>query len=233
MQASPLVYTCASECGGTDSHACHSGVRDFPELRGYPRVPLGLLNLGFHFGSVVMRLLEVACVRAVLTRCFPGIARVFPSCVGSSEPRISFCPRFHAFPRSGMRACKAHPLLCTCGSNAGGTNSHSYHSGVRDFPELHVYSRDSLGLVNLGFHFGSVVMRFVEVACVRARLTPCFAHVIHSAQPRTLTHASPAPLISRSFASIPELAGMQLGRPLFLRDVLFIPTSHWTSQPTN
>ena len=74
-----------------------------------------------------------------------------------------------------------------------------------DFPELHVYSRGPVGLGNLGFYFGSVVMRFVEVACASASLTPCFAHVPHSAVGLTLTYATPAPLISRSWASIPEV----------------------------
>ena len=76
-----------------------------------------------------------------------------------------------------MRACKACPLLCTCGFNAGVTVSRASHSGVRDFTELCVYSRVAPGLVNLGFHFGRVAMRFLQVACVRARLAPCFAHV--------------------------------------------------------
>ena len=76
-----------------------------------------------------------------------------------------------------MRACKANPLLCTCDLNAGVTDSHGCHSGVRDLPEFRVYFRVPLDLVNLEFHFDHVVTRFVEVACVRARLTPCFAHV--------------------------------------------------------
>ena len=102
-----------------------------------------------------------------------------------------------------MRTCKPHPLLCTCGFNAGGTDFHACHSGVRDFPELRVYSKTPLGLVNLGFHFGRVVMRILEVACVRASLTPCFAHVLTQVG-LTLTHATPAFVISRSCASIPE-----------------------------
>ena len=57
------------------------------------------------------------------------------------------------------------------------TDSGACHYGGRDFPELCVYSRVPFGLVNLGFHFGRVVMRFPEVACVRAGLTPSFAHV--------------------------------------------------------
>ena len=87
-----------------------------------------------------------------------------------------------------MRACKANPLLCTWGLNTGWTDSHACHSGVPDFSELRVYSRTPLGLVNLGFHFGRVVMRFLELACVRARVTPCFAFVPHGAVALTLTH---------------------------------------------
>ena len=56
-----------------------------------------------------------------------------------------------------------------------GLHSHACHSGVRDFPELRVYFQSPLGLVKLGFHFGRVVMRFLEMACVRGRLLPGFA----------------------------------------------------------
>ena len=136
---------------------------------------------------------------------FPGVARLFPNSLGSSEPGYPFWPRSRAYPRSGMRACKPHPLLCTC-FNAGGTDSHACHSGVCDFPELRVYSRAPLGLVNLGFHCGRVVMRFLGVACVRAMLTRCFAVESRSAVGLTLTHATPASVISRSCASFPELS---------------------------
>ena len=103
-----------------------------------------------------------------------------------------------------MRGCKARPLLCTCGFSAGVTDSHACRSGFRDFPELRVSSRVALGVLNLGFHFGCVVMRFLEGACVGARLAPCFAHVALTQVLLTLTHAAPASLISRSCASIPE-----------------------------
>ena len=63
-----------------------------------------------------------------------------------------------------MRGCKSRSLLCTCGFNAGVTDSCTCHSGVLDIPEMRVYSRVALGLVELGFHFGRVVMRFLEVA---------------------------------------------------------------------
>ena len=73
------------------------------------------------------------------------------------------------------------------------------------FPGVGVYSRSPLGLVNLGFYFRGVVMRFLEVACLREGLTPCFAHVPLTQVGLTLTLATPASLISRSCASIPEL----------------------------
>ena len=104
-----------------------------------------------------------------------------------------------------MRACKADPLLCTWGLNPGATDSDACHSGFPDFSELRVYSQTFLGLVNLGFYFGRVVMRFLEVACVRASLTPFFAHGALTQVRLTLTHATPTSLICRSCASIPEL----------------------------
>ena len=74
-----------------------------------------------------------------------------------------------------MRACKAHPLFRTCALECMGLHSHACRSDARDFPEVRVYSQTPSALVKLGFHFGRVVMRFLEVAFVRARLTPCFA----------------------------------------------------------
>ena len=65
-----------------------------------------------------------------------------------------------------MREFKPHPLLFTCASEWGGPHSHACQSSAPDFPELRVYSSGSLGVVNLGFHVGQVVMHFVEVACV-------------------------------------------------------------------
>ena len=58
----------------TDSDACHSGGRDFPELRVYSRVPFGLVNFGFHFSRAVMRFLEVTCVSGRLIPSFPHVA---------------------------------------------------------------------------------------------------------------------------------------------------------------
>ena len=55
-------------------------------------------------------------------------------------------------------------------------------------------------LVHAGIHFSRVVMCFVEVAGVSTRLTPYTL-----AQPPTLTHATPSPVISRSCASIAEV----------------------------
>ena len=77
--------------------------------------------------------------------------------------------------------------------------------GAGDFPELRVYSQDPLGVANLAFHFGRVGKRLVEVACVSTSLTPCCAQVPYSAGGLTLTPATPAPVISWSCASIPEL----------------------------
>ena len=83
----------------------------------------------------------------------------------------------HAFPRSGMRACKAHPLFRTGALECMGLHSHARHFGAPDFPEFRVYSQTSSALDNLGFHFGRVVMRLLYVAGVRARLIPCFARL--------------------------------------------------------
>ena len=76
-----------------------------------------------------------------------------------------------------------------------------------------------LGIVHLGFHFSRVLMRSMEVAGVSTRRTPSLAHVPHSAQPLTLTLATLPPVISRSFAPIPQLpwvslvhAGFRFGR---------------------
>ena len=63
-----------------------------------------------------------------------------------------------------------------------------------------------MGLVNLGFRFRRVVMRYVEVACVSTSLHPWFAQVPQSAWGLSRTHATPAPVISRSCASIPEVS---------------------------
>ena len=103
-----------------------------------------------------------------------------------------------------MHEYKPHPFVCTGSYECGGTHSHAGHSADRDFPELSVYSRRSLGLVNLGFHFARVGMRYLEVAWVSTSLTPWFAQVPLSAVGFILTHATPAALISRGCASIPE-----------------------------
>ena len=132
-------------------------------------------------------------------------SRLFPTSLGSSEPGIPFWPRCHAFCRGGMREYKPQRLVCTCASECSGTHSHPCHSSTPNFPELRVYYRTPLGLVNLGLHFGRVVMRFVELACVRASLTPYLAHVTLTQLKLTLTHTTPASVVSRSCASIPKL----------------------------
>ena len=104
-----------------------------------------------------------------------------------------------------MRDYKPHHLVWTGASEYSWTHSHACYSANRDLPELRVYSRGPFGLTNLGFHFGPVGMRYLEVACVSTILTPRFAHLPLSAVGLILTHATPAPLISRSCASIPEV----------------------------
>ena len=122
-------------CAASHSHACHSGARDFPDWRVYSPTPtpLGLVQLRFHFGRVVMCFLEVARVSRRLT-----------------------------------------PFFCIV------SHSHACHCGARDLPELHIYSPIPLVLMHLGFHFGQVVMRFVEVPGVSTRLTPFFSTASHS-----------------------------------------------------
>ena len=63
-----------SSCTASHSHACHSVARDFPELHVYCEVPLGLVHLGFDFGGVVMRFVEVAGVSTGLTAFFSTCA---------------------------------------------------------------------------------------------------------------------------------------------------------------
>ena len=76
-----------------------------------------------------------------------------------------------------MRAWKALAWFRTGALESMGLYSHACHTGARDFPEMRVYSQSPSALVKLGFHFGRVVMRFLEVACLRGRLTSCFAQV--------------------------------------------------------
>ena len=136
---------------------------------------------------------------------FPGVARLLPRSHGSREPGISFYPHCHAFCRSGMREYKPHPMVCNCSSECSGTHSHACHSSAPYFPELRAYSRGPLGLVNLGLHFGPVVMRFVEVAWVSTSLFPLCALNSESVVGLTLTHPTPTPIICWSCASIPEV----------------------------
>ena len=223
LKPHPWLFTCCPY-----SHACHSGAPDIPEFRVYYRGPVGLVNLGFPFGRVVMSFVEVVCVGTSLTPFFSlvtqsavaltlthgtpaprflGVARLFPRSLGSSEPGIPFWPRCHAFRGSAICEFKPHPLLFTCDSECGGHHSHACHSSAPYFPELRVYSRRPFGLVRLGFHFGRVVMRFVEVACVSSSLTPCFSLVPKSAVALTLTHATPAPQFPGVARQFPKSLG--------------------------
>ena len=168
----------------SDSHACHSGARDFPELRVYSPTSLGLVHLGFHFGRVVRGFMEVACVRTRLTPFFRtasdshachSCARDFPELrVYSPTPLCLVHLGFHfgrVFRRFVEVACvstRLTPFFRTA------YYSHACHLGARDLPELRVYSPNSLGVMHLGFHFGRVVRGFVEVACVSTTLTTFF-----------------------------------------------------------
>ena len=137
-----------------------------------------------------------------------------------------------------MREYKPHPFVCTCASECGGTCSHACHSSARDLPELRIYTRSPLGLVNMAFHFGCVVMRFVEVTCVSTSPSPWFALVPQSAMGLTLTHATPAPVNSQSCETIPDTLrssqpGIPLGRVVMpFVEVACMSTSHtpWFSQ---
>ena len=71
-----------------------------------------------------------------------------------------------------MREFNAPPLVCTVASECSGAHTHARHSATRDFPELRVYSRSPLGLVNLGLRFGRFGMRYLEVACVSLTIHP-------------------------------------------------------------
>ena len=115
--------------GASHSHACHSSGLDFPALGIYSSTPLGLGKLGFRFGSVLMRFVEVAGVSTSLTPFSPLVRLTltdgtpapltFQSCVsipnsrGSREAGIAFWPRPHAFRVSGRRQYKPHTLFPT------------------------------------------------------------------------------------------------------------------------
>ena len=170
----PLVCTGPSECMGAPLHACHSGLRDFPKLPLHSRGALCLVNLGFHFGRVSMSYVEVACLSTSLTPwfkqvpvCAVGLIRTHatPAPVISRSFGVSFRRPLGLvnlgfyFRRVGMREYKAPPFLCTGTLEDMGAHSQAYHSSALDLPELHVYSRVPLGLVNLGIHFERVGMR--------------------------------------------------------------------------
>ena len=101
-----------------------------------------------------------------------------------------------------MREYEPHILILT-----GASHSNACHYGAPDFPALGVYFFTHLGLGKLELRFGRVLICFVEVAAVSTNLTPCFPLVRLSAVGLTLMHATSAPLVSRSCASI---AVMQL-----------------------
>ena len=135
---------------------------------------------------------------------FPEVARLFPTFFRSSQPAISFWPLWHALRRSGIREFNPPSFVSTGVSESSGVHSDACHSGARDFPLLHVYSRGPLGLVNLAFFLGRLAMRYVEVACMNSTLHPSFAQVPLRAVGFILTHATPARVFSRSCASIPD-----------------------------
>ena len=73
--------------------------------------------------------------------------------------------------------------------------------------------------MSLGFHFGRVLMRSVEVAGVNTSFNPCIAQVPQSALAVTLTQATPASVTSRSCVPIPKgsplglvILGLHFGR---------------------
>ena len=64
-----------SSCTASHSHACHSVALDFTRsCASIAEVPLGLVHLGFDFGGVVMRFVEVAGVSTRLTAFFSTCA---------------------------------------------------------------------------------------------------------------------------------------------------------------
>ena len=101
-----------------------------------------------------------------------------------------------------MREYNHPPLVCTGASKCVREQTNACHSGSRDYTELPVYSRSPMGLVNLGFRFRRVVMRYVEVACVSTSFHPWFAQVPQSAWELSRKPANPKRVIYRSYASI-------------------------------
>ena len=93
-------------------------------------------------------------------------------------------------------------FFSTCASQCTASHSQACHYGCRDLAGG-AYLLSKLPwdyLLHPGIRFGRVVMCFVEVAGVTTRLSP-----YTPAQPLTLTHATPSPVLSRSCASIAEV----------------------------
>ena len=63
-----------SSCTASHSHACHSVAVISRSCASIAEVPLALVHLGFHFGGVVMRFVEVAGVSTRLTAFFSTCA---------------------------------------------------------------------------------------------------------------------------------------------------------------
>ena len=88
----------------------------------------------------------------------------------STAPGNPFWPPGDEFRGSGRREYKAQPLhLAQLLTLTHATPSPVLCRSCASIAEV------PLGLVHLGFHFGGVVMRFVEVAGVSARLTAFFS----------------------------------------------------------
>ena len=74
-----------SFCTPSHSHPCHSGARHFQEFESIPQLLwIYLVHLGFHFGCVVMRFLEVARVSTGLTLSF-FLASYSHGCLSSAR----------------------------------------------------------------------------------------------------------------------------------------------------
>ena len=104
-----------------------------------------------------------------------------------------------------MRENMPPPYVFTGATECRGAHSHACHTGARDFPRSRVYSRGPLRLENLGFQFERGGMRYRDVACLRTSLPRSFTQVPQSAGKPIRMHATPALVISRRSASIPEV----------------------------
>ena len=158
------VSTSLSPCFAHVPHsqACYSGAADFPELRVYSRAPLGLVKLRFYFSRVLMRFVEVACVRTSLNPCLPLVrlsecggshachsgAPDFPELRVYSRTPLSLVKlRFHIgcdimrFEEVACVSTSLNPSLPLVRlSKSGGSPYHACHSEAPDFSELRVNS---------------------------------------------------------------------------------------------